>query len=389
MFWILTALILGINIAPFLFFKTDIWNAQGIWVQLCLVLAVSYSFFDNPKKVLIKNKALMFLFGWVCVRAGITMFNSHLINRFHAQTFYPIWNFVMIICLYQLIVQYLNIKQITKILGYLRWVFIGTLLLCVLQHFGLGQFFEMLHKDNPQFNEYFNNPVVGLIGQPTHLAGLLGMSLPLLFLNKRRVDYLAMGLCWIILLFFTGTSKNDPAISGVAVGLVVTFYYLFQTKRKVFNKVLLLVILVGIVSLFILPKDVLLKYVSSQGRYDLWARYWPIAKDHFIMGAGLGMVQVLGINVGYTHPVHLHNEFYQILVELGFVGLIAFLYLVFDYFSQEAFEQTEVILKTIFLGFLVSCFFNYTAHLWFPSVIAVFAYSSMYAINNEERLRHG
>ncbi len=58
--------------------------------------------------------------------------------------------------------------------------------------------------------------------------------------------------------------------------------------------------------------------------------------------------------------------------------------MILSFMKNKAENRLELTLKTIVVGFLVSCFFNYPAHLWLPATWVMFFYAAFYALKNEE-----
>ncbi|MBU2062702.1 MAG: hypothetical protein KKH44_12755, partial [Bacteroidetes bacterium] len=71
---------------------------------------------------------------------------------------------------------------------------------------------------------------------------------------------------------------------------------------------------------------------------------------------------------------------------IGIIGLVLIFNVIKEFFDFKKEDNTVLILQAIVLGFLISCLFNFPAHLWLPSTYAMFAYASLNAIKNEELL---
>lgn len=376
MLYIISALLLGINTACFLFPKIDMWHAQGIWSQALILLLFSYSFFSRPKFIEPKNTPLMLLNLWI---GGQTMFICALsqhYNKYDITHFFPYFNFLCILILYKIIVQYLNISDIEKIIKLLRYSVIVTLLVCVLQFFDISQFFSLIHDIKiGDINPFYNNLVTGFIGNGTHLSGFLATMIPLFLWKRTREDWLCLILMAIILLTLTGTTKGDVSASGIITAIVIALYFTWKKSRKYFF-VLLSVCILGSIGMFLHDHNI----VNNNGRFLLWSYYLGLLKKCAVTGYGLGTVNAIYTHTPSPDTRHLHLEYLHFLFETGIIGLAAIAYFIKDFLSIKTNSDMELLNKSMFIGFLVSCLFNYPAHLWLPATYACFNYAALKAI---------
>jgi len=372
MFYLISILIIGTSFAPFIFHRLDIWHSQGMWVQICLCVAFSWSFFEKKREIKCPNIPMGLLHLWVGLFTGYICYVSQVNGKYNIDNFLPYFNFLCLLIFYNLIVQHLNSKQIEKILEMFRYVIIGTMILCVLQYFNLGQFFKMFSPENANYN---NNPIVGMIGNGTHLSGFLASTVPLFLWKARKEDWLALALMGLILTQ-TGSSLGDPAVSGFIVAFVVVCYF----YRKIW---LVPIGAMAVIGLCVF-KD--LKILSDNGRFAIWKTYLDLFKQMPLTGTGLGTVNNIYKHTPTPNARHLHMEFFQYTFELGLIGIVLIANVVKGFFSNNTDDKISLVLKGCVLGFLVSCCFNYPAHLWLPSTFALFCYASLYAIKNEEIL---
>ena len=381
MLYILIILLVGINAAPFLLPWVDIWQAQQLWCHLIVGLGFAWSFFENPKLVKLPNKPLSFLFSWVTIFTLFICFISLRKGIYNVRNFYPYFNFICVLLLYKYCIGYLNKKHIVQILNILRWTIMITLFMCVLQVLGLSQFFRLLDSPyNSNFAEWHNNICVGFLGNGTHLSGFLASSVPLFLWHNKREDWLALLLMFIVF-FFTSTTLNDPSISGFVIFFAL-FVYFFKDNRLVFRSLIALVLAGILFSILFAPK----LFFSPHGRLDIWRVYWQIFKQMPITGQGLGSISKIYKYTIYPEARHLHMEFFHFTFELGIIGAVAIIALIKDFLSIKVCSKTELCLKTMVIGFLLSSCFNYPAHLWLPSTWVIFAYASLLCLKNKEKI---
>jgi len=256
----------------------------------------------------------------------------------------------------------------------MRYAVLATLGMCVLQRFHISQFFELLN-----FKQYFDlNLVTGFLGNGTHLSGFLGMCVPLFLWRFNREDKLALILLFLVL-YNSGMMLNDPAISGFVVSGFILVYWNKTSWWKVG--------LLGLVGLGILfgAYRYYPQFLNMAGRDEIWKIYLPKVKPFALTGAGLGYVAGVYKSTPMPETKHLHFEYLQILVESGIIGLVLVINIIKVFFEKHAQGRTELTLKAMFLGFLISCCFAYPAHLWLPATWACFSYSAFTALKGNRK----
>lgn len=176
---------------------------------------------------------------------------------------------------------------------------------------------------------------------------------------------------------------------GFAVAVLVM---LFLIKRSLIP----LMVLFGLVVMPFLPTTILRRLASITNlsdssisfRFEIWETMWPVIKDFWEAGMGLGtdVVQKLTwryplFTKGSTLPVHCHNVYLQIWVEMGIVGLLSFLGIIWRTLKQSLravfSKDTDTYVKNFLkagvaglLGILAICLVEY---VWFyPRVMLIF-----------------
>jgi len=380
MFYLILITLIGINIAPHIFFKHNIWEAQGMWAQLGILICFSWTFIEKQKFEEPKNMSIGLMHFWVGLMTWVWCSYVALKGSAPIHPILGYFNFLCIVMFYRIIVQYLNIRDFMVVYEFLRYSIIATLLVCVLQYFGFSQFFILLHPDY-QGGTFINNLVCGFLGNGTHLSGFLAMCLPLFFFKRNREDWLSIILL-LLVLGICGQNKGDMPISGVVVAVSVTLYYVFHVKRPLFWIFAGIIGLVGVSSYFLASEGYLETFLRPQGRLVWWMDFILAAQSKFISGIGVGSVLLTGIKTEY--PKHLHNEYIQFLVEIGLAGLILMVGVILDFVKTEV-HPLGLIYKTIFIGFLVSAVFTYPMHLWLPTMYACFCYAAVMALKEKNK----
>ncbi len=350
----------------FLFRSVDIWHGQGQFVQISILLLFCYSFFEKPKYVQILNKPLGSFVCWaglITAYSWIKVFSTS--QHYPVKIFMPFFNLLCLVLFYKLTVEYLNSISIEKILKWFKYSVILLLLYCTLQYFKLDEFFKGLNDTGDQ--------LVGTIGNPMHLAGLLAIVQPLFF-KKSRENILSLILLWLVILA-TGSA------TGLVAGIAVVLFWLFFKRRKLaigFSAV-------SVISLIILHLTNKTFFFNSD-RFRVWGLVCKAIKNKFITGFGLGTYGLSKISDTGIHWQHVHNEYLQAIFELGLVGLILTLWCIWDYFKIFKSLKTDLTIRlaSIFFGFCLLCGVTFFSHLWVTSTIGVFVYGSLYCLINEK-----
>jgi len=346
------------------------WHAQGFWAQAGLAILFSWSFFEKAKRSK-PNIPLGMLHLWIAASTAFFCYFGQMNGKYDTAHFFPYFNFLCIIILYKIFVEHLNRKRIEKILLGMKYVAITTLIVSALQIFDLSQIFKLVTTHHTH-----NNIVTGFLGNGTHVSGFLACCSPLFFWKMKRIDILSLVLMVLVLLH-TGTTIGDPSISGFAI-LPILFFFFFKKSNKAMYFLAFLVFLFVVALPHIDPH-----FFEPQGRIAMWKAYWPYFKQYALTGTGLGSVNMVH-NVIYKPYMgevrQLHLEYYQVAFELGLIGLVLVFNIIYSFFKKVAEDRLQLVLKSMVIGFLFSCLFNFPAHLWLPSVWTLFAYSSFYLL---------
>ena len=124
-------------------------------------------------------------------------------------------------------------------------------------------------------------------------------------------------------------------------------------------------------------------FFFNSDRFRVWGLVCKTFKDKCITGFGLGTYTLSNIGSTNIHWQHLHNEYLQVVFELGLIGLILVLWCIWDYFKTPLKTDLTIRLASIFFGFCFVSGMLSPAHLWLTSVIGLMSYAGLYIIKNE------
>jgi putative inorganic carbon (hco3(-)) transporter len=199
---------------------------------------------------------------------------------------------------------------------------------------GLGGIKDYIALRPDRLYTVFNhNPVIG-----NYISILFPFSIGLLSSNVKGVLKYVSLFCVVLLLpIFVLHASRSLWMS------VVLFLPAFFLLRK---KWLILIFMLFALSVFFMPNDILVRArsifnsESLSDRPHLAYSATRIFSEHPLFGAGQGMYGVLfqppagyENTPGYQH-FHAHNTFFEIAAEMGIVGLVAFLSILYVYMRK-------------------------------------------------------
>jgi O-antigen ligase/lipoprotein NlpI len=219
--------------------------------------------------------------------------------------------------------------------------------------------------------------VFGLFGNVNYFAEYMILPLSLtigLILSKEKVfNRFFLLLCLIIMggaLFLTFTRGSYLAIA-ISIPAILFLYYRSSsnnTNKQYYKKIILYFLLLVIIALAVIyiphplnkentPLGKLRNRVTIESltsgssilrRVATWKFTWMMIEDYPILGSGVGTYGYQSLKYQadffaqgknrdiYPHgfAVQAHNEYLQIWSELGIIGLLLFLWIIFNYYRN-------------------------------------------------------
>lgn len=237
-----------------------------------------------------------------------------------------------------------------------------------------------------------------------HFAGFLILIIPIalgLFVGASNIEkkfflFLLMSLMGTALVL----TLSRGALLSFFLALGVFFVCLLLKEKGISQKVaslwqyaLLIVLLVAFIALYVggigislighrsltetfFPTKDILKY---EIRLPLWKTALALVKESPVFGSGLGTFHYVFMRYRPTEipqdkqAYHVHNDYLELLIEMGFPGLLVILWAILRflrYMLRGYFRHRESILSPLVLGGLTSCtamyihsFFDFNLHL--------------------------
>lgn len=184
-------------------------------------------------------------------------------------------------------------------------------------------------------NEGMPGRIFSTIGNSNSFAEVLVMFLPFylaVILNSKSIlkKLVFLALAGPVFLSLLLTYSRSSWIGFAVAALVFVFFW----KRKLVP----LIIAGGLLCIPVLPKSIYRRILtifnpndtSTNYRLLIYQTIWPVIKDYWITGTGLGtdvfkkIVQNYALYTTSTPP-HSHNVFVQLWIETGIVGILSYL----------------------------------------------------------------
>jgi len=267
-----------------------------------------------------------------------------LFNGFLAATPYPaehsariaLWkNYIMMPFLYFLV--YANIQK-KKDLQYISY-FIFFIVLIVIWRYWDGSL--RWRSMGSHYNESMRADAFGYLGS-NHMAAFIVEYLAIfigLIMHQKALKHKLLMIVPVLPVIYVLLLCYSRA-AYLALAAIVIFFGLF--RKKIFIPAIILLIIFGSVAVNFLPPSVVERVTmtktedgeiesSANTRLILWEKGEELFFKNPLIGIGYQMVPSY-INV---HGLsNMHNYFMQVLVELGIIGFLIFLYLFYSAFKS-------------------------------------------------------
>lgn len=256
-------------------------------------------------------------------------------------------------------------KQINNIIYALVLSGLITALLAIYQHFTGWLVPYSFWQNRNTFR------VTGWYGFPNAVGLFLAPLLPLtMYLIKEQINklnkveskkykvknylltvfFLLSNFAFLLAIIF---AKNTGALIGALLGIILILVYYKKTRRLTIGASIL-----GIITLIliftetnILKNQLSLKQYSGSLRLNMWAETVELLKTYPIKGAGLSSysetIYPYRIDKWVEVFHHPHNLFLTMWVNLGLLGVVAFVWIIVSFF-RIAFIKVEKSFKNKF-----------------------------------------
>jgi exopolysaccharide production protein ExoQ len=275
-------------------------------------------------------------------------------------TFFIIWAFISILwsdytfvsfkrwfqfftayCVALSVMSHVDFSEV--LLRRLRWLFYFYLLISIVTIFtvpGAKDFYGIWRGIAPSKNH---------LGQGALLSGLVVFYTAWTSRGKRRLLATLMFLLAVVLII--GSQSMTTLSTFLFIGFLGTIFYMDKYFSQLsMGRILSVVLIVCGTALFLtlvfLAPDLIAALAGSAGRdltftgrTQLWADILMETQKHWVLGAGyqgfwvIENPSLLALYEIYVWlPNQAHNGYLDILNELGIVGLLMFMFIIFNYF---------------------------------------------------------
>lgn len=336
---------IGLVVTPFIFAPGRVDPAREPKMAWALVFALAISLTSLYKGLLkpFKNRWAFILVGlyllsfYLSPNAGLKLFGMAS-GRFWSWE--PMYQGIIFL-LFTITVASIdfNKKDLNILFDIMVWCGMIMATLVILQFFYLDQFFE--HR----FGTY--GRMAGTLGNPTLIGPYLMIVVPLALYRRRYVFAIAM-------LAATIMTRSDVALAGFVV--MILSYIAFKSKKLFVTITVLFIILISSIGYIYTTSHEVRQIFPDNERFLTWSQaiediHTPIMTEatatYPITGIGPGSFKYIfhaRHNSDNDNFIYAHNEFVNVIFELGIAGLIAFLMTIGVMLKQK------VSIKEIFSG---------------------------------------
>lgn len=267
--------------------------------------------------------------------------------------------------------KYLNIETILKI-------FCGTtifqLIWMIVQSLNIDPVFHYVNVYGERLP--YKIPLVGWSGNPCVLGVSLAITSFLFFQYFRIKKFPVLFFITLIAALFVRNATTVLCFSG---GLL--FYILCKYRNKwIYSASFIIAVLTVLFLIFVKHPNL--------DRLPIWQAMVPQILKHPLVGFGLDSFRMLKVIIHERVPVlEAHNDYLQILFELGGIGLILFLGFVgsiFYKFFKFGFSNRQLCIMSGLIAYLISgltIFPMHLAQLSFYAVVMLACLMSEYEAN--------
>ncbi|MBQ8509160.1 MAG: O-antigen ligase family protein [Clostridia bacterium] len=285
-------------------------------------------------------------------------------------------------------VGYFLVVNLIRSREWLKRCVIGVIASCAMVAlYGLYQNFfgtvSQTWQDSDMFSE-IEGRVVSTFENPNVLAEYLIMCLPLMFafflLQKQPRARFAVAVCGVMTAGCLIYTWSRGAWLGFLIGMVI---FLLMLSRHTMTGLLFGTLAIPFLP-FVLPESITQRFLSignlgdssTSYRVYIWQGVLNMLKEYWHTGIGIGndsfkLVYPLYALSGIESAPHSHNLYLQITVELGVVGLIVFIAVLFLYaqscFGLQQIERrdTRLLSSAVFCGLLSVLAQGMTDYIWY------------------------
>ncbi len=267
--------------------------------------------------------------------------------------------FTEVLILYSLNINRYDINMLLNSIKYSAVIFAALMVISKVDYWGGGWRYSV---------KVGNGPIM----DPNYLGTLFSSGFAIsLYMIENNKDYtklkrinILIGLICLICLFFTGS--RGAMLAAVSVVIFFSVQLMYSEKKslnKMFRNIICnILIIAGIIYVIkhlspnIFKRLFVLSYLdlSNFRRIELWKNAFQEISKHFLFGVGcIEEIKSIG------EPAH--NTFLSIWLDLGVVGFITLLYMIFrtakNLIKKKNYTLLGVFVQNLITSFIMGCSF--------------------------------
>lgn len=287
---------------------------------------------------------LTMVFNWYCPvimgKDGMPIFNVWALDGY---IHYILALFASIICL-----SYLETHEYSTIARSICFSAVMVTIFAICQISGFDPLKHIVKyiehdSDGAPINK---NKFSALIDHPNLVGNYLVLSLPF-FLMFKEHKY-KFGALFIVLGIFL--SKSSMSIIALCL---ITLFWLVMRFRTMRVCILSGICLVLLIILGLSHSGFNKLNTGFTGRYEVWQKAVEHIKDNPLFGQGSGITKMLGIKTGSMSWVFLHNDYLELIMQFGLLGLVLFLFVIGHSLRNFNYSRNNVIGLSYLCSFIV------------------------------------
>jgi len=254
------------------------------------------------------------------------------------------------------IVAYFFAKQMEHSeINFLKISFFSSLIVLIISAIGLSQYLydfpshDILARVNDTGSTFGNKNLAG------HIIVLTFPLLIYYFLNTKKFSsFIFSSFVLIFTFFYIYFAATKAAWISLFLELIIIISYLFYRNKKFnFNlKKIVIFLLIILLSLKLIESSTYLnnafyavesavetskdEFSKSGARLNIWRAAFRFIQDSPFVGHGLGSFpHLLNLEGNYHRLIRVHNDIFELIVDLGAAGLILFLFFVYSVLKNQ------------------------------------------------------
>lgn len=225
------------------------------------------------------------------------------------------------------------------------------------------------------------------------IAGFLALVFPLFFIlikeRKNTKVYVAMMVFVLFAIFLT------KCRIVILLSFISTIIFLLEYRKNKVVKILIMMLIISLIAAIGYASIVKISFNSVGDRFIWWKTAYLIFRENIFLGCGFGNYMVLFKTFRpelVINTLFAHNIFMQLLAEIGLIGLLSFIVLLFSFYKKfvdRIIEGQDVsfyaYITLSITSFIIINLVDYSFFVPANMLMFFIVFSSMFYIGAEQR----